>query len=632
MPRLVSLPRDFRVAQPWLIGVPIVLVAALLLALMLRPDVAAGHFRRAQSLQSAGQLQRALRLYELIVETQPNSSYAPLALQQQGEILTALARQNGDTDLFRQALSAYDHLSQQYSNHSAAGQALMEAGNIALNDLRNTKIATRFYQKLLDEYPSNADYTSEALLRLGRIALLDGDGKKSQMLLGRVLKDYSRFPDRAAEAQYHQGVVLETLLKNKSMARSAYEATIKQWPRSVWAADAKERLGMMVYSDSRSTRPARRVVLQVGALPPLKGDSLSAALRLALAAHGLEISDAVWRGWSLAPFRTGFFPASPENALAHDDDGWRTVAANAGLVYSQRSFPNAARALDVLRDELDAGHMPLLNISGWQLAAGYDSVRDEVSLRGTNTDVQTLSVKELAAKWRVHGEYNLLIFEVPGGRLRADVKKTTDTPEAPALLAPSYLYKLPRLAINDGHRRTIRRAAALMQRPREGGWLLNLEALRAVRMELENLSQTPDQPDSTFEGTARDDSETPSSSATPSAITPNRQNGTAKQDIERWKKLRLWFNAPLGQWIESRRDAAAYLDAAAHDLGDARLQSAAEDLRTAMSTMKSIASTLPPEDAFANDPTSTRHTLQAIAEKITVALDAEKSATNAMNG
>lgn len=621
---------DFRSWQPWLTGTVGFLVLLLVLRAVLTPDAAASHFYRAQQLRDAGQEQQALRLYELIVKTHPRSAFAPLSLQQEGEILTAQARRSGDRALFREAIVVYLRLAEQYSSHSAGGEALLSAGSIAINEVRDSKIATRCYQRLLEKYAGNSDYVSEATLRLGRIALQNGDGKKAQELLRRVLQEYSRFPERAAEAQYHLGVVAETLVRNKSAARSAYEATIRKWPRSVWASDAKERLGMMAYTDGRSTRPSRRVLLEIGAVPPPRDSSLAAALRVIMAARGLEISDAVWRGWSLAPFRAGYAPDSPNRAVS-GDAAWETVAANAGLVYSRKGVRQSAEAIELLRDELDAGHTPLIDADGWLLVTGYDSARNQVFVRRKGNSAETMSSKELVGKWRGGGEYSLLSFHMPNERLSAVVHKTDTGNGAPDLLAPQYLYKMPSLSRRDAHRRTLRRAAALMRRAREDGVLLNLEALRAIRNELQTLLRVSTSPVPAPESTTEDDTpgsvEAPAAPGTPRVIDSSNMNNASV----RWKSIRKWFGAPLKSWVESRRDAAAFLDAANNELGDARAQHAAADFRDSMRHLNFAASALPSEDIFENDPEAARRAVASLLENIDAALQAEQQAATAMS-
>lgn len=597
----------------------------------LMPDAAAGHFYRAQRLESAGQEQQALRLFQLIVETQPNSAFAPRALQQEGEILTAMARRDGDAKLFRQAIDAYASLATNYSSHSSAGEALLAAGSIAWNDLRDGKVAGRYYKQLLQAYPGNSEYASEATLRLGRIALQAGDNVLALKMFSRVLKDYSRFPERCAEAQYHQGITLETLLNNKSAARDCYEKTIKKWPNSVWASDAKERLGLMTYSTG-GVRAARRVMLEVGSLPRINGDSRSAALRLILAARGMEISDVIWRGWSLAPFRAGFVPENPGKVVGVEED-WETVAANAGISTFYRKEGSAAEGKEKLLNELDAGHLSLVYLGDWMVITGYDSSRDEIFAHKPGADVETYSGKEFISQWKRGGDYTFLAFQVSRERLRPSVERQAASPDAPPLLAPYYVYHLPELSEKDGHRRALRQAALAMNKSREGGALLNIEALRALQRELENLSHPPAESPVPAAEAKKDEtaSADPAAEATPApATTPVPAPTPKATSAQRWKNLRHWFGAPLKSWVESRRDAAAFLDITATDLGNSNLQSAAEHFRESMNILEAAGRAAPAEDIFATDPEAARQAMQSLAEQIGQALEAEKQATAAM--
>lgn len=627
MPRLQYRKTNFRQWQKWLLGVPAVLVLLLLSYLALRPDPAASHFYRAQKLQAAGQTESALRFYSLLVSSLPNSSFAPLALQQQGEILTGIARRSGNSQRYRAAIDAYLRLATEYPSHSLAGEALLAAGNIAGNDLRDAQTATGLYKKVLAAYPNNAQYSSEATLRLGRLALQNGDGNDAQEYFAQVLKKYSAFAERCAEAQYHLGVTLETLQQNKAAARSAYEATIKKWPHSIWADNAKERIGLLMYTDG-STRPARRVQLEIGALPATQGDSELAALQLLLAARGLEVSDTVWQGWSLVPFRAGFATANPGRTLTASAD-FATIAANAGLTFTRERPGSAARALEALRDELDDGHVPFVNQDGWMLVTGYDSMRDQFfALRPGNRST-TINSKDFAESWKKNN-YAFMSFHAPGEKLNPSSKpkpaaETTQT--VPALSAPLYSYKLPALSLQNAHRRTLRRAVMLMQRSREGSFLLNLEALRALSEELKQLAEIPESPIPAPEPPAEGDAEQPQPTPTPTSAPP----ADLSKQSARWKALRAWFDAPLKQYVEARRDAAAYLVIAGRDLKSKQLQNAAGDLREAMLSLQHAAAILPPANIIENDPDAARAAFQALAQEIeNGALKAETRATQAM--
>ena len=604
--------------------------------LILRPDPASSQFYRAQKLQAAGQSESSLRLYSLIVSSSPNSSFAPLSLQEQGEILTSMARRSGDAKEYREAVEAYSRLASEYSSHSLAGEALLAAGSLAANDLRDGKTAAGFYQTLLKNYPGNPDYVSEAVLRLGRIYLQNGAGLQAQSYFARVLKEFARFPERCAEAQYQTGVTLETLLKNKALARAAYEATILKWPRSVWAASAKERLGMLLYSNLKDNRPSRRVLLKIGPLPEMsKSDSRLSALKILLAARGLETGETVFRGWSLLPFRAGFAPENPSRVLDREEN-FETIAANAGLVFSRKNSDDAKEALNDLRSELDAGHAPLVALGGWVLVVGYDSSREEIFTQKPGAERQTWDVKEFAVRWKKESDLAFLSFHVADENVRA-VQQSKSAPiaseAAPDLISPIYLYKLPSLSLQNAHRRTLRRAALLMKRTREDGVLLNLEALRELSRELENLAVAPDSPTPSPEPIPEEDvgeeGNTPAVATAPAPAAPDN-SALLQQRQKRWQNLRAWFDAPLKNWIETRRDAAAFLEIAGNDLHDTRLQRAGAELRAAMVSLQNAANSIPAANAFDENADEAQTQLEAASREVASAYEAEKRATAIM--
>ena len=634
MSRLLRRSND-RNALPWLLGAPALLVVMFLSYFILRPDPASSQFYRAQKLQAAGQSESALRLYSLIVYSLPNSSFAPLSLQEQGEILTSMARRSGDAKEYREAVDAYARLASEYSSHSLAGEALLAAGSLAANDLRDARQASGFYQTLLKNYPGNPEYVSEAVLRLGRISLQSGAGLQAQSYFARVLKEFSRFPERCAEAQYQSGVTLETLLKNKVLARASYEATILKWPRSVWAASAKERLGMLLYSNSEDNRPARRVLLEIGPLPEMsKSDSRLSALKILLAARGLEIGESVLRGWSLLPFRAGFAPENPSRVLDGEED-FDIIAANAGVVYDRRSFDDMSRALNELRNELDAGRSPFVALDGWVLVIGYDSSRDEIFTQKPGAERQTWKAKEFATKWKRESDLAFLSFHVAGETVRATPPAKAAPGEAPDLMSPTFVYKLPALSSSNAHRRTLRRAASLMKRAREDGVLLNLEALRELSKQMEILSIAPDSPTPSpepvpeVESTEADGS-TPAVAPTPVPVAPDNF-ALLQQRKKRWQNLRVWFDEPLKNWIETRRDAAAYLEIAGNDLNDTRLQRAAEELRAAMVSLQNAQTSVPAANAFDENAEEAQTQLEAASREVASAYEAEKRATAIMS-
>ncbi len=340
------------------------------------------------------------------------------------------------------------------------------------------------------------------------------------------------------------------------------------------------------------------------------------------------------------PFRAGFAPDKPSRVL-NENENFETIAANAGLVFSRRNADESAAALKDLRNELDAGHAPLIALDGWVLVIGYDSSRDEIFTQKPGAERQTWASKEFAARWKRGSELSFLTFHVAGENVRPVQQTKPEANAAPELVSPVYLYKLPALSLQNAHRRALRRAASLMKRTREDGVLLNLEALRELSKELETLATAPVSPVPSPElepeanATIQEPSTTDAAAA-PTPIPPAPDNPASmahkqlQQNKKRWKNLRAWFNEPLKNWIETRRDAAAYLEIAGNDLNDSRLQRAAEELRSAMTSLKNAGTTIPSSNALDENTDEARAQFETAAREMKAAHEAEKRATAIM--
>nr|MDQ3814857.1 tetratricopeptide repeat protein [Armatimonadota bacterium] len=575
-----------RTVQSVMLAIALAILVLLLLRGLLSPDPGASFYLKAKNLEDHGLLQLALRHYALISDKHPESSYAPIALERQGDIWAGLGRSKGNTEELRRAVLAYRRLAEQYPTNLLAGKALLAAGEIAANDLRDSATAKRAYEDVLQNFPNNATYTSEATLRLGRLAIQERDGKTAQALLQRVLQRYSAFPETAAEAQYHLGIAYETLFKDKQhleWARNAYDATIKRYPQSVWATNAQERLGMMTYLAMQRQRPARRVLIQIAPLPD-KGFSsgsgtLLGALRLLLAARGLEVSEAILRGWSLAPFYTGFVSSAPSRVVQAPFENFPNIVANIGLNYTIKRGGNAASALRDLQDELDLARPPVIYDGRWLLAIGYDSDRNEVLLQGHGAQYEEVAVKELTTRWKkpspLGGSFALVTFHAPKDRPRASTRPTpltigqpapratpTPTPLAPfaapgastalpPLTTPTYVFELPPLSVNTAHRNTIRHAVTLLRQPRDKKTLLNLEALKTLARELGRVAVRPPEiaaPVSPVPVPEGEDG-SPGISPTPTAAPANITVATIA--LPRARALLGFFRDPLQRWLNA---------------------------------------------------------------------------------
>ncbi len=663
-------------------SLPAILILALLVRAML-PDPTADMFRKAKRMEDAGQYELALRHYAVLLSSHSNSSYAPQALEGTASILAQLGRPDGDVFKLRRAVETYKKLADIYPSSPLAGDALSSAGAIALTDIKDLALAKKLYAELLERYASSRDYAPEAMVKLGRIALMQSEGDTAQMWFQRVLQRYPKQTERCAEAQYHLGVAYETLwpdAQHKQWAKNAYEATFKRYPQSIYASDAKERLGLLYYTDSAGRPAARRVLIDVPATPPLdlKDDSgMLGALRLALGARGLNVGESTLRGWTLTPFYVGYTASDPGQIVKLPDAQWENIVATAGLKYAPLSGGDSAGALRDLQRELDMAQPPLIFNGRWNLAVGYDSSRGTVFLQN-GARIETIAARELAASWSVRspigGAFGMIGFGARGSRptlttqtarIEARLQATpapqsldgSDTAPTPAPTAtplpgqdtPTFIYELKPLSLKLAQQRALKRAVLLMKRPQTGRTLLNLEALSQIARECQLLSRAPAVvPATEFAPPGFDDAPsraqlptpdedlnalpgaTPAPTATTQPATPlamQRNNGRIARG------LLEWFGGPLDNWITARRGAAAFCDQAANDLGSKSLQNAARQFRQAIVHLETSRAILPARSRLddAQLDAATRRAFAQVAREMNAAFEAEKSATAAMN-
>ena len=667
--------------QTLALGALFILAAWLVLRILLVPDPAGGLlWARARRLEDAGLITQSLHQYKLLADTHADSEYAPLALQRSADLIVDRARSNpGDTNRtsdFGLAIAAYRRLADSYPASNLAGPAALAVGAIYENDLRDLLSARQNYTRVLQTYPGNAELGGEATLRLGRVALAARDGQNAQMWLQKVLQKYAGFRERCAEAQFHLGETYETIFKNRETARNAYEATLKNYPKSVWAASAKERIGLLLYGEGAPR--ARRVLLAVPS-GAIEGDasSLQAALQSVFAARGLNVDETIFRGWSGEAFWAGIMPGDLSRAPSVPFIGWENAVASAGLRYSILDGGDAAVALKNLQSELDDAHLALVYGGAWRLATGYDSQDNLVFLqRGARQDKITTAA--LGKLWNrtssLGGAFSLLTFSAPG---EDENLKPQILPNAPAfgaapapkskkevaaivspLATPTYLYKLKPLNENAAHRRALRQAAQWLKRGRSNAGereiLLGSEALRYLANAMTDLSSAPqiDSPaiypedsdppvrvDSSDAGDANpDDTDADNALATPAPTALSQAKPTAAprapsptDAIKRARALLPWRGAPLSAWLASRRAAAAYCDVAAARLKEPSLRDAANAFHESVAALQSAASALPPRDNLAEGGTlspAARAAFAAAARHIERARIAEDRAAN----
>ena len=654
-----------------------------LLRLTLSPDPAQSLFFRAQQLEAAGQIPLSLRAYALISDKHPESFYAPRALLRQGDLLAAQGLRSDDRGSFRGAVAAYLRLATAYPADALATEALLDAGKISAENLGDLVTAKKSYALLLDKSGAKSGSAAVATLKLGRIALDEGDKDTAQLLLQRVLQRWPRLGDRAAEAQFFLGVTYDTLFKKTEWATRAYNATITRYPNSTWANEARQKLGLIVFSGLRGQRPARRVLINIDALPDngSSDGSLWSALRVVLAAHGVEASEAALNGWSLSPFYAGLDPKNPGRVVKAPFDAWENVLANAGLRFSIQQGGKEDKALRFLQDEIDAARAPLVyfeenGAKTWALCIGYDSERGEVMLQRRGARFDTLSAKSFAAMWSAKSSFGqpfTLISLVPADQKTPPAPSLTPTPApspapsasatqltAPNLQnAPTFVWQLTKISLHNTDNRTRERGATLLKRGRDGQNLLGASALDFLARELTLIARAPSEIPSE---TSRNPVEIPTETPIPTeSVTPESENGNespyapeatptpfpastpaprraaplsqaaVRQDGARARFLLQFLGNPARHWAASRRDAAAWCDEAARRGKNSNLGRAAQAFRKSALALETAVSLAPSEVADAPGA-GDRSQIGEVAQQIKIARDAEREAERILTG
>jgi TolA-binding protein len=674
------------------------LFAACLVALMLlfsrqilSPDAGAKIFNRALQFENTGQTELAIKHYRLLSDNQPDSLFAPRALLKQGDLLAALGRGKGEATLLRAAISSYEKLATNYPNDPLANEALLDAGQVSAENLKDNEAARRFYGLILKNNRESSDSSAKATLKLGEIALAEGEKALAQELLQRVLQKWPKNAEVASEAQFQLGVTYETLFKNRDWATRAYDAVIQNFPQSKWANDARQRLGLMVFSDSRNHRPVRRVMIDT--LPITSGgfdgqNSLWKVLRPLLAARGIDVDELILKGWSLEPFIAAVDKNNPSKIPEADFDPFENVVANAGLKFTVKGGGKSTDAMVDLQDDLDAAQTPLVFYKGnsgsgrWALCVGYDSQRGELYLQESGARYETVSAKAFSKSWEIQGpfgkQFTTLSFWTAAERARP-VPKTALTPAPqPTPLpnqtpmpyldgTPSFVWKLPALNRANAHQRSISRAVQLLERSSGENVASNISGLTYLAKEIRLVSRRNREARTVENGTNSGGETTVTSTPTPeetplSTVPETREDGlgsetytptpeaplegtdvapvpsiepiettTEASSAKRVARARLllgFFGQPAKRWAEKRRLGAQYLYVAARQTGKDSLKKAAQAFDESALAIETATEVAP--EIGDQIRQSDREALREVARLLEVARDKEREAARLM--
>ncbi|MDE1177992.1 MAG: N-acetylmuramoyl-L-alanine amidase [Edaphobacter sp.] len=99
--------------------------------------------------------------YRMIYHSDPQSKYAPPAVNAVAELLTSQGHELNDTKSLKDAVGQYEFLRKQYPGSSLRVSALLAEGQLYENDLGDPASAKQCYQQLLKQYPKS-EQTEEA--------------------------------------------------------------------------------------------------------------------------------------------------------------------------------------------------------------------------------------------------------------------------------------------------------------------------------------------------------------------------------------------------------------------------------------------------------------------------------------
>jgi soluble lytic murein transglycosylase len=194
-------------------------------------------FHRAQSVWKQRQRTRAAPLFaeaEIACQHAQNHDLVVRSLYQGARCLASA----GERD---KALALYARIESEFPEHRFADDARLRAAEV-LTDAGDDEGAEQRLHDLPDRYPKG-DVAGEALWRLALAAWRAGDWDKSLHWLDENLR---RFPREeiyyaAGRAHYWRGRILEKQ-GAKDSARQAYARAVREYPLSVYALFALERM------------------------------------------------------------------------------------------------------------------------------------------------------------------------------------------------------------------------------------------------------------------------------------------------------------------------------------------------------------------------------------------------------
>ncbi len=147
----------------------------------------------------------------------------------------------GSADGYKKAIELFEEVIKLYPNSKSASIAQYNIGNayFKMNDFDK---ADEAYKKFIDKYSSDKILLGLVMQKLSYVYVAKKDYNKAIESLNRIISDSSVFGKD--QAYFELGKLYEVLNK-KDDAMSKYEALVKDYSSSPWAAEGAARLKIL---------------------------------------------------------------------------------------------------------------------------------------------------------------------------------------------------------------------------------------------------------------------------------------------------------------------------------------------------------------------------------------------------
>ncbi|XZE54740.1 tetratricopeptide repeat protein [Planctomycetaceae bacterium SH139] len=208
-------------------------------------------YRLAQNAADAGQIERAIELYDQLLSPQADPVLRPYALYGKGWSLLQEQRH-------QEAIAPLSDFIDQFDQHPLRAECILARG-MCHRRLAALPAATADFQAFLEMQPSG-DNLGHGLYELALIDRQQSRPREAVQNLRRIVADVPAYP-ALDDVLYELAAVQRELSENEA-AIAAYEQLVKRFPESRHASEASYYVGQAAYAE-RDWAAAERAYLRV---------------------------------------------------------------------------------------------------------------------------------------------------------------------------------------------------------------------------------------------------------------------------------------------------------------------------------------------------------------------------------